>query len=85
MNDELGNEACSTARETELKKMAGVRIGPSQIILGTLLVSGCIAFINRKKFFPEVFERNAQLRRESRDQAIAFKDEFKKRRERKED
>ena len=65
--------------------MAGVKFGPSQIVLGALLVSGCIAFINRKKFFPEVFEKNAQLRKESRDQAIAFKDEFKRRRERKED
>ena len=66
--------------------MAGVRFGPSQIVLGTLLVSGCIAFINRKKFFPEVLEKNAQLRKESRDQAIAFRDEFKRRREeRKED
>ena len=58
--------------------MAGVRVGTSQIIFAVFLISGCVAFVNRKKLMPEVFERNRKLKEESFEQAAAFKDAVKK-------
>ncbi len=52
---------------------------PSSAVFIAALVSGCVAFVNRKKFFPEVFEQGIKSRKESYSQAVAFRETIKKR------
>ena len=64
--------------------MAGFRLTAFPVVFTGALVFGCVAFFNRKKCFPEVFEQQKQIRLESIEKAIEFREAIRKKKEERE-